>query len=327
MNSDDHLSNEVSVDARLTESGLSAKTRSRAVAACDRLLGSVLDVPALKMESYASRIRARSRLEETALDAAAERLAGTIGSSADAARLVDGLVASQMRLLANKSKVAQRAVEYLVSPGPEGKSDPEPDAADVEPDWLNHFAGHAEKADSAKVRDLWARVLAGEVRRPGSFSLTTLRLLAELDQRMASWFQEEVEFRFMGRYVLPPDRFNERMDFLEQVGLIHHVAPIGGLVHTIDPGSQGFATVFEGDLCLRIHLDKALKFNVVPITRAGLEIASILPPVDPRAVFVRLAKAFHDDAKSIDICRIIERHQDGVCLSVPIEVLKSADVN
>ena len=191
MNRDDHLSNEVSVNARLNDSGLSARARSRAVAAFDRLLGSVFDIPTSKFESYVNRERGRSRLEKAAFDAAAERLAGAVGNDADAARLIDGIVAHQMHLLANKRNVAQRAVEYLVSPGPEGNSAPEPDAADVDPDWLNYFSGYAEKADSENVQDLWARVLAGEIRRPVSFSLTTLRLLAEEENKARRFGQRK----------------------------------------------------------------------------------------------------------------------------------------
>jgi len=137
-----------------------------------------------------------------------------------------------MHLLANKASVVQQAVDYLGQSSPEGKSELESDAAEVDPDWLNHFGRHAEMASSEKVRDLWAKVLAGEVRQPGSFSLTTMRLLAELDQRMASWFQDEAEFRIRGEFILKPDDFTkerlERLVFLEQVGLIHHVGPVGG---------------------------------------------------------------------------------------------------
>ena len=278
MNRDDHLSNEVSVDARITDSGLSANAKSRAIAAFDRFLGSLIDVPASKMESYASRIRARSRLEATVFDAAAERLTGTIDGDADAARLIDELVASQMHLLLNKRNVAQRALEYLTVPSSRTESEPESDSAEVDPDWLNYFGGYAEKASSEKVRDLWARVLAGEVRHPGSFSLMTLRLLAELDQQMAFWFQEETEFRIMGKYILRPIDFTgelpERLDFLEQVGLLHHVAPTGGICHVFKPDSGGFAAVFEGCLCLRIHLDREVKLDVIGLTRVGKEIAT-----------------------------------------------------
>ncbi len=328
MNRDDHLSNEVSVDARITASGLSANAKSRAIAALDRLVGSLLDVPASKMESYASRIRARSRLEATVFDAAAEKLAGLIDNDADAPRLIDGLVASQMHLLVNKKSVAGRAVGYLAAPSSRPESEPDSDSAEIDPDWLNHFGGYAEKASSEKVQDLWARVLAGEVRHPGSFSLTTLRLLAELDQKMASWFQEETEFRIMGKYILHPHDYSggrlERLVFLEEVGLLHHVAPSGGIAHTFKPGPDGIAGVFEGNLCLRIHIDREVKLKVIPITRVGKEIAAILPPVDPRSVFRRLANALSGEVKSMDICQVLEEQQDHVRVSDPIEILRPA---
>ncbi|MDE0303257.1 MAG: DUF2806 domain-containing protein [Albidovulum sp.] len=331
MNSDDHLSREVGVEARITNSGLSANAKSRAFAAIDRFLGSLMDVPASTMESYANRIRAQSGLETALFDAAKARLAETVDSPDDAARLVDGHLASQMHLLANKRNVAQRAVEFLSSLGSEGIPDPESDASEVDPDWLNHFAGYAEKASSENVRDLWARVLAGEVRHPGSFSLTTLRLLAEFDRQMASWFQEEAEFRVMGKYILRPDDLRgerlSRMLFLEEVGLIHNAANIGGVVHNFNPGSQGFAVLPEGDLCLRIHFDQKVPLKVIPMTRVGREIAAILPSVDPRSVFKRLATALHGNAKSIDICQILEKRDDQILLSNPIEILNPANAS
>ena len=328
---DDHLSNEVSIGAKVTNSGLSAVAKSRAISALDRLLGSLLDVPASKLEVFAKRIRARGRLEEAYIDAVAERFTGTTSGDANAVRLVDEIVASQLRLLVNKGGVARRAVDYLTLPDPERKSTPESNAEEIDPDWLNYFAGYAEKTSSEKVQDLWAKVLAGEIRHPGSFSLMTLRLLAELDQRMASWFQEEVEFRIMGQFILQPENFRgerlERYVFLEQVGLVHHVSPIGGICHTFDPEEQGCAVVIEGDLCLRIHIDKPVKLSVIRMTRVGKEIANILPPVDPRSVLTRLASALHGHAKSIDICRVLGKNQDQVRVSDPIKILKPANTD
>ena len=97
------------------------------------------------------------------------RICAATGGGVDADRLVDEAVASKVQAIANKKRVIERAVEYLVSfrPGPEAET--EPDSGEVDPDWLNHFGGYAEKATSEHVRDLWARVLGGEIRRPGSF--------------------------------------------------------------------------------------------------------------------------------------------------------------
>ena len=75
MNHNDHLSNEVRVSARISDSGLSASAKSRAIASFDRLIGSLLDVPTAKIESWANRIRKQSHLEDV-YKAAADGLDG-----------------------------------------------------------------------------------------------------------------------------------------------------------------------------------------------------------------------------------------------------------
>src|SRR5208283_1459027 len=54
---------------------------------------------------------------------------------------------------------------------------------------LNIFERYAEDASSETMRALWARVLAGEIRRPGQFSLRTLRFMSELDATTAKLFE------------------------------------------------------------------------------------------------------------------------------------------
>lgn len=333
MTDNDHLSTEVSVEGRITETGLSARAKSRAIAAIDRLIGATADVAASKMETWATRIRNQSRLESTVYDAAVERLGDTIGERENAARLVDELLASQIHAIANKKHVTERAVEHLASSTPNEEIEPEYDTEQVDPDWLNYFGGYAEKATSENVRDLWARVLAGEIRRPASFSLATLRLLAELDQQMASWFEQETAFRIGGEYILQTEEQSgdqvTRLTFLEEVGLLQHVSPIGGMARTFNPDQNGYAVIVDGNLCLRIQMDGPAQLSVIPITRVGQEICRILPPADSDAVLRQVAEALRSKVTSMDICRVIARDRRGVRISSPIEVLKSgsSDLN
>ena len=326
----DHLSNEVSIEGQITETGLSAKAKSRAIAAFDRLTGAALDVPAAKMEAWANRIRNQGRLESATYDAAVERIGATIDSETDTARLVDEVVASRIQAIANKKHVVKRAVELLALPSSDTQTETEPesDAAEVDPDWLNYFDGYAEKASSENVRDLWAKVLAGEIRSPGSFCRATLRLLAELDQQMASWFQQETEFRVEGRFILRPENLIgeqvHRLSFLEQVGLIQHMHPGSGMGCTFKPDSSKVAAVFEGDLCLRMQTVRPVNVQAIFITRIGQEIARILPPVDPMAVLKRLGETVRNNVESMDICRVLSREQGSARVSNPIEVLKPA---
>jgi hypothetical protein len=52
-------------------------------------------------------------------------------------------------------------------------------------DWLNLFGRYAENASSEKMREHWAQILEGEIRKPGSFSFITLHLASILDERLA----------------------------------------------------------------------------------------------------------------------------------------------
>ena len=333
MADNDHLSNEVSIEGQITESGLSARAKSRAVAAFDRFLGAALDIPTAKMEAFAGRTRDKRRLESAVYNAAIERVAAGADSDADTARLVDEAVASQIRALANKKHVAERAVEHLASPSSDREAEPTSDPEEVDPDWLNYFGGHAEKASSERIRDLWARVLAGEIRCPGAFSLATLRLLAELDQQMASWFEQEVEYRVEGSWILQPGELRgerlEKLAFLEEVGLIQQWHPAGGTATSFEPGPEGFLVIYEGDRCLylRPRSKRGVSLPVIAITRIGQEIAKILPPVDRMAVLRRVGEALRGQVECMDIRQVVFRRSGKVQLSPPIEVLKSASVD
>ena len=257
-----------------------------------------------------------------------ERIGAAIDSENDVARLVDEVVASRIQAIANKKHVVKRAVELLALPSSNTQTEPESAAAEVDPDWLNYFDGYAEKATSEAVRDLWARVLAGEIRSPGSFCRATLRLLAELDQLMASWFQQETEFRVQGEFILRPENATSeqvyRLSFLEQVGLIQHSHPSSDMAHTFVPDSGKKAAAFEGDLCLRMQTERPVTVKAILITRIGQEIAKILPPVDRMAVLRRLGEALRNEVESMDICRVLSKVQGGVHVSDPIVVLKRA---
>ena len=328
MTDEDHLSNEVSIEGQITETGLSARAKSRAIAAIDRLVGAAVDVPAAKMEAWASRLRNQGRLDSATYDAAVERVRGRIGGDGDTGRLVDEVVASRIEAIANKKHVAKRAIEYLASPRTDEQAEAEPASAELDPDWLNYFGGYAEKASSENVRELWGRVLAGEIRRPGSFSRATLRLLAELDQQTASWFEQETELRFDGNSIVRPDNPGneqvERLNVLEQMGFIQHTHPRSGMGQDFEPDSKGYSVAVEGDLGLRMKIDATVTLEVIPLTRIGQEIAKILPPIDPMAVLRRLGEALAGKVTSMDICRVVSRDGNDIRLSAPIVVLKPA---
>ena len=58
----------------------------------------------------------------------------------------------------------------------------------VDPDWFHSFISMAENIYSPTMQELWGKILAVEVQRPGSFSLRSLETLTKLTQRDAGLF-------------------------------------------------------------------------------------------------------------------------------------------
>ena len=53
-------------------------------------------------------------------------------------------------------------------------------------DWTARFFSEVQDVSSEEMQSLWAKVLAGEVERPGSTSIQTLSILKDLDQQTAN---------------------------------------------------------------------------------------------------------------------------------------------
>jgi uncharacterized repeat protein (TIGR03899 family) len=60
----------------------------------------------------------------------------------------------------------------------------------VDPDWLIRFIEHAEEANSDKMQELWGKILAGEISKPGSFSIKALKTIKNMTQKEANVFQK-----------------------------------------------------------------------------------------------------------------------------------------
>ena len=60
--------------------------------------------------------------------------------------------------------------------------------AEISSDWLNSYEDIAENMSSDEMQTRFAKILAGEIKRPSSFSIKSVKLLAEIDTQTASLF-------------------------------------------------------------------------------------------------------------------------------------------
>jgi hypothetical protein len=193
----DPLGGELSIEAKIDETGIKASAKSRALAAFDCLCGSVIDIPGAYAEGVARRIRARNEVRQALIEVEGEAAKEKLLAEPTAGdRVIDVFLLEQRRKQGNRDAVASEALATLKALPPPRQDDfaheGEEDGKPIEEDWLNVFAAHADNASSEHLRQLWGRILAGEIRKPGSFSLTTLRAIAELDRDIALDFNKQL---------------------------------------------------------------------------------------------------------------------------------------
>lgn len=59
----------------------------------------------------------------------------------------------------------------------------------VDKDWILRFFNSVEDISNEDMQKLWGKVLAGEIKRPRSYSMRTLNVLRNISQEEASYFQ------------------------------------------------------------------------------------------------------------------------------------------
>ncbi|MCC8403917.1 TIGR03899 family protein [Paraburkholderia sp. MMS20-SJTN17] len=59
----------------------------------------------------------------------------------------------------------------------------------IDPDWMDKWIEHAERANSELMQTLWGKILAGETRKAGAFSQKSLSTLSGISQAEAELFQ------------------------------------------------------------------------------------------------------------------------------------------
>lgn len=186
--SEDHIEeddNEVNLLAEIDGIPLPPAVKRSFWKALSQLITGVFDVPAAYLEGKAKEIRTESQAKNIVTLSAAKSAAAKFGSNkALADRAVDHFAARIVKEQANREAVVSEAVKNLSEDPP--KSDT---AIEIDEDWLSLFSDLASKRSSEELQQLFGKILAGEIRQPGSFSPASIQTLSTLTGKVAKHFQ------------------------------------------------------------------------------------------------------------------------------------------
>lgn len=166
--------------------GVPAPIRKNLTTALARLCTAATDWPATWLQGKAKELRAESDARVLLTETAAKQIAAQMKVDPEFALAASYKHAKKIvRQQVNLNKVGEQAVECFRLNPPPATEEP---VADISEDWLNAFEEQASLMSSEQMQRLFGRILAGEIRKPSTYSIKTLKLMAQLDNRAASLF-------------------------------------------------------------------------------------------------------------------------------------------
>ena len=192
------------------DSTIPAPIRRNMFKAFDRLCSALIDVPVGALERRSSEKRAESEgrikireeitaqiVQQVKIDPeyalkAGHKFAEKIIREQINLDKISGIAADELKSIESDTPTSQNTNE----PHQEQSADSinqEPNGGEekiINDDWLNNFEAEARQKSTEEMQLRFGRILAGEIRQPGSYSIKAVKLLGEIDQNTAILFKK-----------------------------------------------------------------------------------------------------------------------------------------
>ncbi len=168
--------------------GVPAPVRKNLLKALNRLCTAAVEIPAAMMEGVVNEKRAESEARVRLIQASSNQIAQQMSVDPEYARVAARKFGQRViREQVNLDQISMVAAEELkASKPPPGDAEPDP----IEDDWLHQFEKEACQRSDADIQKAFSKILAGEILKPGSFSVRAIRTLAQLDKSTANLLRQ-----------------------------------------------------------------------------------------------------------------------------------------
>jgi hypothetical protein len=196
--------------------------------------------------------------------------------------------AEDRRKLDNRAAITKAALDEI-------KEEPgNTDAKEaIDDDWLNTFARIAEDKSSEDLQKLFGKILAGEIRQPGSFSLRTIQFVSTLSREEAQSISEFYSFVMSGDFVPNLDTIGPDISIkilMEELGIASSPTMIGGLSWgvTVPNLHQHLMAGINLGVLIDNYSGAEVKFEIAcqSLSRPAKDLYKIAHPPAPSMEFV-----------------------------------------
>lgn len=150
--------------------------------------GHLFKVPNAFLDGLADEIKATSAARVKITEATGNKLAESIVVDSLLAQIAVQTHASKiLRQQKNTMKVLQHAGEEISNSTTAESAE---EVKEISDDWLNAFESEAVNMSSEQMQRLFGKMLAGEIGRPSTYSVRTVKLMGQMDSDVAEIFRQ-----------------------------------------------------------------------------------------------------------------------------------------
>lgn len=170
--------------------------RKNVFKAFDRLCSAAIDIPVAYLEGKSAERRAETQARVKLISTGGDQISKQMNVEPEYAQsAVKKYGQKILREQINIDKTCEIAADQIKHDIGASKkefdvSDESKETSSINDDWLNNFEKEASLKSTEEMQLLFGRILAGEIQKPSSFSIKTVKLLASLDDKVAKLFQQ-----------------------------------------------------------------------------------------------------------------------------------------
>ncbi len=173
----------------ISDSTLPAPIKRNFFKAFGQLCTAAVEIPVAHLEGIATEKRAETEARVRLIKKGSQEIAAQMQFDPDYARAAVKKFGQRIiRERVNLDRVTKLAADQIAESQQETDIPASDNQKEISDDWLNTFEKEASQKSTADMQSMFAKVLAGEIRRPETFSIKSVKLLGEMDANTAKLF-------------------------------------------------------------------------------------------------------------------------------------------
>jgi hypothetical protein len=211
----------------------------------------------------------------------------------------------------------------------------EPPQEEIDEDWLYKWKNYASEVSKEELQQIWGKLLAGELKSPGKYSLRTIDFLKNISQNDALLIEKVAQFNISECISKDENEKNimiqngvsfKNLLYLQELGLLYGVDSLG-LAMTYNSDIQGsFQKVLISNkkALILTHKDdsKKITLKMHGISTLGSEVLSLGSFNSNKEYLISIGKRFAKEGFEVSLadCKKINEEEVYVENAIKIEV-------